>query len=396
MAERARRKICVITGSRAEYGNLYWLMKEIEADPDLALQLVVTGAHLSPQFGDTWKVIEEDGFSIDERVDIGVGDDTPVGIARSMGLTVSGMGEAFNKLNPDIIVVLGDRYEFLATACAAVIARIPIAHIAGGEVTEGALDDPMRHAITKLASLHFVAAEPYANRVIQLGEMPERVFTVGAPGLDSVDKISLLDQAGMEKALDLPSGSDFLLVTYHPATLGDDDPGLEAQEMLAALDRFPDHRVVITGVNSDPGSNRIAQLLANYVADNSGRAALYPSLGQVLYLSAMKHAAVVIGNSSSGIVEAPAMNRPSVNIGDRQKGRLRAASIIDCAGKADDIADAINRALDPAFREGFLGMVTPYGAGGAAKKTTDAVKAADLSQITRTSFHDIEFNKVAS
>lgn len=390
------RKICVVTGTRAEYGLLYWLMKEIEADKDLGMQLVVTGAHLSPQFGDTWKVIEDDGFAIDAKVDIDIGDDSPVGVSRSMGLCVAGMAEAFDDLKPDIVVVLGDRYEILAAAEAAMIARIPIAHIHGGEVTEGTMDDAMRHAITKLASLHFVAAEPYGRRVVQLGEDPDRVFNVGAPGIDNIVKLNLMPLPELERDLGLDLADGFFLITFHPATLGDGDPGAEAGEMLTALDEFPGHRVIVTGVNADPGHNRIAGLVSDYAAQNPERVSLHASLGQMRYLSALKHAAAVIGNSSSGIIEAPALGVPTVNIGDRQKGRLRAPSVIDCGGKADAIATAVGRALDPEFRNGLGNMALPYGEGGASQKIKDRLKEADLSLLGRKPFCDVVVERAAS
>ena len=392
----AERKICVVTGTRAEYGLLYWLMKEIEDDPALALQLVVTGAHLSPQFGDTWKVIEDDGFAIGAKVDIEIGDDTPTGVSRSMGLCVIGMAAAFERLRPDIVVVLGDRYEILAAAEAAMIAGIPIAHIHGGEITEGAMDDAMRHAITKLAHLHFTAAEPYRARVIQMGEDPGRVFAVGAPGLDNIDKLDLPDRPGVEKGLGLAPGQPYFLVTFHPATLGEGDPGAEAEEMLAAFDQFPDHRILLTGVNADPGHDRIAKRLADYAAGQDGRVSLHASLGQLRYLGAMKFAAAVVGNSSSGIVEAPAMKTPTVNIGDRQKGRLRAPSIIDCAGRTKDIAAAIGKALSDDFQAGLQSMTPPYGTGGASEAIKDRLKNADLTGINRKSFHNIVPERAAS
>ncbi len=394
----SNRKICVVTGTRADYGLLFWLMKEIEADPDLDLQLAVTGTHLSPEFGETWKVIEADGFAISERVDIELGDDSAPGVARSMGLCVAGMADAFGGLKPDIVVVLGDRYEILAAAEAAMIARIPIAHIHGGEITEGAMDDAMRHAITKMAHLHFVATEPYRDRVIQLGEAPERVFTVGAPGLDNIGKLDLPDRAGLEGELGLPDNQAYFLVTYHPVTLSGDDTGAEAEEMLAALDQFPDHRVVLTGVNADPGHDRISGLLSDYAAKNQIRVSLHASLGQRRYLAAMKFAAAVVGNSSSGIIEAPAMKTPAVNIGDRQKGRLRAPSIIDCPGNRNDIAAAIGRALEPDFRAELESMTPPYGGGGggASAKIKDHLKAADLAVLRQKSFHDITLERAAS
>jgi UDP-hydrolysing UDP-N-acetyl-D-glucosamine 2-epimerase len=389
----ARRKICVISGTRAEYGLLYWLMKEIDSDPNLALQLVVTGAHVSTAFGNTVDVIRKDGFRIDEQINIEVGNDTATGVTRSMGLALIGMGQAFERLSPDLVLVLGDRYEILATTEAAMVARIPIAHIHGGEVTEGAMDDAMRHAITKLSHLHFVAAEDYRSRVIQLGEAPERVFNVGAPGLDCIERMDLMNQADLEIELGIPSGQAFFLVTYHPETLGMIDPGEEVGEMLTALDQFPDTKVVLTGVNADPGHGAIARLLADYTSKNSDRVSLYQSLGQLRYLSAMKFAAAVIGNSSSGIIEAPAMGVPTVNIGGRQSGRLRARSIIDCGKHTNDISTAIRKALDPKFKESLRHMETPYGSGGASLKIKDHLKTVDLADLSLKKFHDIAFEK---
>lgn len=391
----AKRKICVITSTRADYGLLFWLMKEVEGDPDLVLQVVVTGTHLSTTFGETVSVIKDDGFNIDEQVDLEIGDDSPSGIARSLGLAIIGMGQAFKKLSPDIVVVLGDRYEILGAAEAAMIARIPIAHIHGGEITEGAMDDSMRHAITKMAHLHFVAANDYRNRVIQLGELPERVFDVGAPGLDYIDRMELMNQSRVEEDLNLPSGSAFFLVTYHPETLSREDPGVEAGELLAALDGFPDNPIVLTGVNADPGHNLIAQMLAKYAESHKDRVTLYPSLGQLRYLSAMKFAAAVIGNSSSGIIEAPSMGVPTVNIGSRQNGRLRAPSIIDCPGQVDRIGVAIRKALNSEFRNSLQFMKVPYGTGGASQKVKHHLKTADLATITRKQFHDIALDRAA-
>jgi len=390
-----RRKVCVVTGNRADYGLLYWPMKEIAADPALQLQLVVTGAHLSEKFGKTVRVIKADGFAIDARVDIEPEDDSAAGVARSLGRAVAGMGEGFARLRPDIVLLQGDRYEVLGAAVAALIAGVPIAHTHGGEITEGVIDDEMRHAITKMASLHFVAAEPYRLRVIQMGEDPARVFTVGALGLDNVEKLDLLDRAGVDKALAIPAGRRYFVVTYHP-TRGDES-GREAGAMLEALGHFPDHYVIVTGVNPDRRRDRIAGLLADFVTTNSGRAALHDSLGTLLYLSALKHAAAAIGNSSSGLVEAPALGVPTVNIGDRQGGkRLRAKSVIDCVGTTDSVAAAIARALDRKFRAGFKGMTPPYGSGGASHRIVRLLKAADLAALTRKPFFDLGRERAAS
>jgi UDP-hydrolysing UDP-N-acetyl-D-glucosamine 2-epimerase len=371
-------------------------MKEIENDPDLDLQLIVTGTHLSASFGETIKVIESDGFTINERVDIEIGDDSPVGVSRSLGLAVIGVGKALDRLKPDIVIVLGDRFEILGAAEAAMIARIPIAHIHGGEVTVGAMDDSMRHAVTKFASLHFVAAEEYRTRVIQLGEEHERVFTVGAPGLDSIKKLDFMSRAELKMDLRLPSDCLYFLVTYHPETLGDRDPSDEAREMLAALDQFPKICVVLTGVNADPGHSEIARVSANYAENHKQRVFLFQSLGQLRYLSAMKYAAAVIGNSSSGIIEAPAIGVPTINIGTRQSGRLRASSIIDCIGNSEAIVSAIEQALNPSFRKGMKNMTVPYGSGGASYSIKHELKHIDLKGLTRKSFKDVKFETVVS
>lgn len=388
------RKICIVTGTRAEYGLFYWLMKEINGDTSLDLQIIVTGSHLAPQFGNTLDFIKDDGFCIHESVNIEVGDDTQVGVSRSMGLAVIGIGEAFERLKPDVVVVLGDRYEVLAASSAATIARIPVAHIHGGEITEGAIDDAMRHAITKMSHLHFTAAESYRSRVIQLGETPERVFVVGAPGLDNIDKLELFDLPSLESELGIPSDAPFFLVTLHPTTLGAGEPDLEAKKMLGALDSFPEYHIVFTGVNADLGRNKITNLLYDYSNKNKNRASFYSSLGQTKYFSAMKYSAAVIGNSSSGIIEAPVMKTPTVNIGDRQKGRLRSESIIDCKAQKNDIIAAIKQAIAPDFQKRFEKMELPYGSGGAAVKIKGLLKSVDLNSLKRKSFHNIPSEKI--
>jgi UDP-N-acetylglucosamine 2-epimerase (non-hydrolysing)/GDP/UDP-N,N'-diacetylbacillosamine 2-epimerase (hydrolysing) len=368
---------------------LYWLKKEVEADSDLLLQLVVTGAHLAPEFGNTVSVIEDDGFTIHERVDIEVGDDSAVGVARSLGLAVIGLSEAFDILKPDIVVVLGDRYEILAAAEAAMIARIPIAHIHGGEATEGSIDEAIRHSVTKMAHLHFASADEYRDRVIQLGESPERVFNVGAIGIDNIVNLGFLALPELEQDTGLDLADGYFLVTYHPVTLSDEDPAKAVGELLAALDKFPSHRVVITGVNADSGWNSISRSFSEYIKANTDRVSLHTSLGRLRYLSAMKHAAAVIGNSSSGIVEAPAMKVPTVNIGERQRGRVRATSVIDCAEKADNITAAVEKALSGEFRKTLPGVRNPYGEGGASKRIQEILKGTDLSGILMKRFHNI-------
>jgi UDP-hydrolysing UDP-N-acetyl-D-glucosamine 2-epimerase len=383
------RTICVVTGARAEYGLLYWLLKEIAADPDLTLRLVVTGMHLAPRFGLTWRAIEDDGFKIDEKVDIDLGDDSARGVARSLGLGTIGMAQAFERLKPDIVVVHGDRFEVLAAAQAALLARLPVAHIRGGELTEGALDDAMRHAITKMAHLHFTASEAYSKRVIQLGEDPDRVFTVGALGLEAISATPPMSRDELEDSLGFPLGETTFLVTYHPATLGLVEPAQAVDELIAALDRFPDANIVFTGVNADPGHDAIAKRIHDYAAHRPGPTHYVESLGQPRYLALMGVSAVVIGNSSSGIVEAPALRVPTVNIGERQKGRLRAASVIDCQETRDAIQGAIEKALEPGFRARLAETVSPYGDGDAAGKIKAVLKKTDLQDIVVKRFVDL-------
>ncbi len=383
------RKICVVTGSRAEYGLLFWLMKEIQTDPDLTLQLVVSGMHLAEKFGATWREIEKDGFAIDASVDMELGDDTPTAIVRSMGKGMVGAAEAFERLRPDMVVVLGDRFEIFAAAQAAMLARIPIAHIHGGELTEGLIDEAIRHAVTKMAHLHFTSAEPYRRRVIQLGEDPDRVFNVGAVGLDNIFKLDLLGLDDLESRMDFALGNRFFLVTYHPLTLGNDDQGKAINQLMAALDMFPEYRVIITGVNADPGNSRIAQRIMEYAENNSGRVLLRQSLGQLNYLSAMKHCSAVIGNSSSGIIEAPAMKVPTINMGERQRGRIRAESVIDCGETSNDIAVAIKKAISPEFRATLPTIKNPHGDGGASRAIKNIIKNTKLENILMKRFNDL-------
>lgn len=390
------RKICVVTGSRAEYGLLFWLMKAIDADPGLVLQLVVTGTHLEPGFGNTVEVIEKDGFTIDARVPLGLEDDTPAGVTTSAAAALDGIGKAFATLQPDLIALLGDRYEILAAATAAAIARVPIAHIHGGELTEGAIDDAFRHAITKLAALHFAAAEPYRQRIIQMGENPDAVFTVGAPGLDHLARTELMDAATIAAELGLAAGEKYFLITLHPATLGKDHPGAEVDALLTALDAFPEIVAVFTGVNADSGRDAIAARIDAYVDTHPNRARMFASLGQTRYLSAMKHCTAVIGNSSSGIIEAPALGVPTVNIGPRQHGRLRAASIVDCDADAPSVIEAIGGVLDPAFLDAIADCEKPYGAPGASVKIAAVLGDVDIAALQRKSFHDLPGLRAAS
>lgn len=380
-----RRKICVVTGSRAEYGLLYWLLKDITEDPALELEVVATGMHLSPEFGLTYGQIEADGFVIHAKVEMLLSADTPVAVTKSLGLGVIGFADAFARLSPDIVVVLGDRFEILAAAQAAMLARVPLAHIHGGETSEGAYDECIRHAITKMAHWHFVAAEPYRQRVVQLGEAPQRVFNVGAPGLDHLQRTQLLSRNELERSLDMQLQAPLLLVTYHPVTLGSQPPETAMEELLAALREFNDASIVFTYPNADTGGRALRQIIERFVADNPQRMRGYVSLGQQRYLSLLGLADVVIGNSSSGIIEAPALRTATVNIGDRQKGRLKASSIIDAAEQREQIVVAIRTALSSEFRARLTQTKSHYGVGNASASMVRQLKAA-LPEIQKPFF----------
>lgn len=384
------RKICVVTGSRAEYGLLYWLLKEIDNDPDLKLQIAATGMHLSADFGMTYRLIEEDGFTIHAKVDMHLTSDTPPGITKSMGRALIGFADVFSNLHPDIVVLLGDRYEILAAAEAALIARIPIAHIHGGEATEGLIDEAIRHSITKMSSFHFVAAEPYRRRVIQLGEHPERVFNVGTPGLDNLKHLQLHDRTSFERASGFTLGKPTFIVTYHPVTLSAIPPEQPMSSLLRALDRFPEAKILFTKANADTAGRVINQMIDDYVSQNTSRSKAFVSMGQMLYLSALTHADVVIGNSSSGLTEAPAVKKATVNIGERQRGRLRASSVIDCAEDESAIVSAIREALSPGFQEALKTVASPYGEGNASVKIKDYLKEVNLDNVLMKRFYDMK------
>ncbi len=383
------RRICVITGSRAEYGLLRWLMEEIRDDGRLALQIVATGMHLAPEFGLTYRDIERDGFTVTRKVEMLLSSDTPAGITKSVGLGTIGFAQVFEELVPDIVVVLGDRFEILAAAQAAMLARIPLAHLHGGELTEGAVDDAIRHAITKMAHLHFVAAPAYRQRVIQMGESPERVFDFGAPGLDAIERLPLLERAMLEESLGFRFGARNFLITYHPVTLGGRPSSEGLQALFAALDDFPDARLVFSRPNADSEGRELIALLDAYVEQHRDRAAVFTSLGQLRYLSTLREADAMIGNSSSGLTEAPALKRPSVNIGERQKGRLRAASVIDCDEDAASIRAAIARALSPEFREQAASATPVYGQGDASRRIKEILVNVDLTALVQKHFHDL-------
>jgi len=383
-----RRKICVVTGTRAEYGLLYWLMKEINANLELELQIIATGMHLSSEFGNTYQQIESDGFVIDKKVDIELSSDSEVGISRSMGLGMIGFANAFNDLKPDLCIVLGDRFEIFSAVSAAMIAKIPMAHLHGGEATEGLIDEPIRHSITKMSHIHFVAAKEYKNRVIQLGEQPDRVFNVGGLGIDNINKLKLLSKEEFENIINFNLGTKNLLVTFHPVTLETLTSEVQFKELLDSLDELQNTKIIFTKANSDTDGRVINKMIEDFVASRNNTVA-FTSMGQLNYLSALQFMDAVVGNSSSGLLEAPSFNIGTIDIGDRQKGRIKADSVISCSPKKEDI----NKSLKKLYSKGFQNIVknvkNPYGSGGASQKIISIIKDINLKGILKKPFYDL-------
>jgi UDP-hydrolysing UDP-N-acetyl-D-glucosamine 2-epimerase len=382
-----KRKICVVTGTRAEYGLLYWLMKEIQVDEDLELQIITTGAHLSPEFGLTYKVIESDGFNINEKVEMLLSSDTAVGITKSLGLATIGFADAYDRLKPHLVVLLGDRYEMLAAAQAALIMGLPIAHIAGGDTTEGAFDEAIRHSITKMAHIHFVTNELSARRIRQLGENPQYIFNVGSPGIDYIKRVKLLSRSDLEKELGFKFQEKNLLITFHPVTMDNVSSTQQFVELLTALDNLEnDVGIIFTKANADPEGRSINQMIEKYV-ESHPKAKAYTSLGQVNYLSVIAQVDAVVGNSSSGLYEVPSFGKPTVNIGDRQKGRLQAASIINCQSQAS----AIKQAIISAFDMDCSNVQNPYGDGTSSIKMLSILKSIpDYKALLKKQFFVME------
>jgi GDP/UDP-N,N'-diacetylbacillosamine 2-epimerase (hydrolysing) len=382
------RKVCVVTGSRADYGLLRWVMEGIRQATDLQLQVVATGMHLSPRFGLTQREIENDGFKIDFQVDMQLDSDSPAGIARSMGIGLSGFGRALEDLRPDLMLALGDRFEIFAAVAAALVARVPVGHLHGGETTEGSFDEALRHSITKMSHLHFVAAEEYRRRVIQLGEAPERVFLVGGLGIENILKLPLLDRPALEAALGFELKRRNLLVTFLPATLDKESAESQFAELLAALELLKDTRLIFTMPNADPGGGALLEMVEQFVARNENARAS-TSLGQLLYLSCMRHVDGVVGNSSSGLCEAPSLRTGTINIGDRQRGRLKAASVIDCPADRKTIAAALQRLYSAEFQEMLTNVRNPYGESAASGKIVPILQTYPLETILKKSFYDL-------
>lgn len=385
-----KRKICVVTGTRAEFGLMFWILKMLQADQDIDLQIIATGMHLSPEFGNTYKVIEENGFEITKKVEMLLSSDTEVGISKSMGLGMISFSECFEDLSPEIIVVLGDRFEIFSCVAAAMIAKIPIAHIHGGESTEGLIDEPIRHAITKMSHIHFAATEKYRQRIIQLGEQPENVFNFGSPGIDNVYKLNLIDsKTNFEEQIDFKLGDFSAIVTFHPVTLDDNSAKQQFQELLDSLWHFQDLKVIFTKPNADTNGRVIIEMIDHIVSKYPDRFCAYTSLGQIRYLSALKFVDLVIGNSSSGLIEAPSFKVPTINIGDRQRGRIKADSVIDCEPNKNEIISAINAAISDDFQDKIKHTINPYGMSGASENIVNTLKSINLTHIIKKKFYQL-------
>jgi GDP/UDP-N,N'-diacetylbacillosamine 2-epimerase (hydrolysing) len=383
-----KRKICVVTGSRADYGLLRWVMQGIEDDPELILQVIATGMHLSSTFGITYKEIEADGFRIDVKLE-SLGDlDSPVGIAESMGQGLIGCAKAFEDLKPDMIVILGDRFEIFAAVTAALVARIPVAHLHGGETTVGAFDEAFRHSITKMSQLHFVAAEEYKNRVIQLGENPNNIFLVGGLGIDNIRNLRLLKKSELEDSLKLEFLKKSLLVTYHPVTLENQTAEHQMKELLKALSDLRDTTLIFTMPNADTDGRILMSMIETFVKQNTN-AHVFTSLGQLRYLSCIALVDGVVGNSSSGLMEVPSFRKGTINIGDRQLGRLQASSIINSEPEEKSILDALKRLYSEDFKATLKKTTNPYGEGGASARIVKVLREVPLGGIVKKTFHDL-------
>lgn len=382
-------KICVFTATRAEYGLLRGVIFGLRDHPGIDVQLIASGTHLSSVHGGTLSELVEDGLNADRVIDILEYDDSPLGVCRSMGSALSGYGKALTELSPDLLVVLGDRYETFCAAGAAQVCRIPVVHVHGGEITEGVVDDAFRHSITKMAQIHFCGCADYRRRVIQLGEHPDRVFDVGALGVENVSRLPKMDKAELLGELGVPKEGPYFLSTLHPVTLEDTSDLAQVESLLSALQAFPSHRVIFTKANADSGGRIINERLEAAARDNPGRFFCYASLGLNRYLSAAKWADLVVGNSSSGILEVPALGVPTVNIGDRQKGRMQLPTVIDCPAEAVAIESAIRLALMPDFRSGIEGFRHPCDGGATADRIVQKLVALGLPLPMKKTFFDL-------
>jgi len=384
-----KKKICIVTGTRADYGIFYPLLSTLKECENVQLQILATGMHLSPDYGYTYKEIENDGFTIDQKVEIPLTDDTEAGIAKSIGHAIIDITEALQRISPNLVVLLGDRFETFAAAVAAFMLKIPVAHLYGGELTEGAYDDSLRHAITKFSMLHFTSTNEYSQRVVQLGESPDRVYNVGYLNVDNIKNTNFVSRESLESEMKFRLGAVNAIVTFHPVTLEGNTSEAQLKQLFAALDDFEQMRIIFTKPNADANGKIISRMIDDYVMANPTRCAAFKSLGRLNYLSLLKHVDVVIGNSSSGISEVPLFGRPTVNIGDRQKGRIRAQSVIDCGPVKDLIVCAIDKALSDEFRKLCRTVESPFGDGTAARKIVNILleRLSDLNM--RKSFYDL-------
>ena len=384
------RKICVVTGTRAEYGLLRRLIAGIESSDFLSLQLIVTGAHLSAEFGFTAQEIIDDGFTISRKIEILLSSDTPVGITKSLGLGVLSFADALSELKPDLLLILGDRYEIFSAASAAMVSRIPIAHLHGGEVTEGAIDEAIRHSITKMSHLHFVATTQYRQRVLQLGENPNNVFCVGGLGVDNILALNLLSRGELESQIGFRFLARNILVTFHPVTLDDDNVAIrQLDQLLSALERLEETGIIFTLPNADAGGLSFITKIKEFCTRYSF-ASCYTSLGQLRYFSCVRHVDCVVGNSSSGLLEVPTFKKATVNIGSRQEGRLKASSVIDSLPESESILQSIQRAYTSEFQEQLHRSVNPYGSGGAVKSILEILENFPLTNILKKKFYDFK------
>ena len=385
------RKVCVVTGTRAEYGLLSRLMRLIQIDPDLMLQIIATNMHLSPEFGLTYKEIEADGFTIDKKVEMLLSSDTSNAITKSIGLATIGFADAYEDLQPDILLILGDRFEILAAATAALIYKIPVAHLHGGEITEAAYDDAIRHAITKMSHLHFVSTEIYRQRVIQMGEHPSTVFNVGALGCENIKSLKLMRKDELEKSLGFKLDRNTILITYHPVTMECNTSEQQFRELLSAIDLFPELKVIFTMPNSDTDGRIIMKMIKEYVAKNPERTVWFDSLGCYRYLSVLQYIGGVVGNSSSGIIEVPSFHIPTINIGDRQKGRIAAASVLNCKPTRQDIQQRLAAILAPGYLNSLVSVTNPYDMPDTATNILDTLKHQPIVSIK--SFYNLSIDE---
>jgi GDP/UDP-N,N'-diacetylbacillosamine 2-epimerase (hydrolysing) len=384
-------KICIVTGTRAEYGLLYWTIKKLISDNYFEVQLIVTGMHLSPEFGLTYRQIEEDGYKIDRKIEMLLSSDTSTGVSKSIGVGIIGFADAYSDLKPDLVLLLGDRFEIFAAATAAMIAKIPIAHCHGGEATEGLIDEPIRHSITKMSHLHFTSTEEYRKRVIQLGEQPNRVFNVGALGIENINKLKLLNRLDFEKSIDFKLLKQVFLITFHPVTLEKSTAEEQFMNLLIALKTFKNTSFIFTMPNADNNGRVIIDLINDFVLNNKDTSKAFTSLGQLRYLSAIKHANLIIGNSSSGLIEVPSFQKPTINIGDRQRGRVFGPSVINCKPLKRDIIDSIVIALSKNFNKKIVKTKNPYGTRNSSIEIVRILKKVSINgDLVKKRFYNLK------